>query len=113
MYKFYEKDRKIFARILSDGKASIMFSGDEGFIVKGSKRELLKVGYKKTKKSFEITEKMKYQIEDIIERYNTDKIGILNYTEDYLTKQELTDRKEYFQNLTEEEYEKSLEELKD
>ena len=113
MYKFYKKDGKIYARIFSDGKAVILFDGNEGSIIKGSKRILKKRGYKKTKESFEINEEMKYKIQDILETYKTDKIGILNYTEDYLAKQELKDRQEYFENLSEEEYQKNLEELKD
>lgn len=122
---YINKDKQVIELIHSEPGTCIIIDQEEtlstgtptGRILKIGKRELKKEFNKCSNKNIKRYVKVKplsdEEKKNIIETFNTDKIGILKYTEDYINGSNKLDRKEYFEKLTDEEYEKSLKELQD
>jgi hypothetical protein len=101
--------------IVIDQEESLNSENPVGKIIKYGKKELKK-HYRKLKNNHKyvkmepISEEMK---EYIIESFEVDKIGILEYTEDYIENQKFLDRQEEIQKQTEAERRRLMKELAD
>jgi polyribonucleotide nucleotidyltransferase len=99
--------------IIIEQKETLRTGTPTGKIVRKGKKDLKKI-YKKAKnKNIEVPPVSTTEKEAIIEEFKTDKYGILKHTQSYIEKKKQIDRVEYFENLSDEEYLASLEELKD
>jgi hypothetical protein len=99
--------------IVVDQQDTLMSGNPSGRILRMGKKQFKKTFKKASTKFIKIEPTDEYKKKEIIEHFMTDKFGIMNYTEDYVERMKYTDRKEYFENLSDEEYEKSLEDLAD
>jgi hypothetical protein len=99
--------------IVVDQQDTLMSGNPVGRIIRKGKKQFKKDYKKASPKFIKIEPTDEYKKKEIIEHFMTDKFGIMNYTEDYVERMKYADRKEYFENLSDEEYKKSLEDLAD
>ena len=126
MFLINKKDKTDVIELIDSGpgyciiiqqKESLKTKNPIGKIIKKSKKELKK-DYKKLKDNDKriLFRATKEQKEVILETFETDKIGILQYTEDYINYHKRKEREEeikQLQEMSEEEYRKMLQELAD
>jgi len=122
---YINKDKKVIELIYSEPGICIIIDQEEtlstgtptGRILKIGKRDLKRNFKKCSGKNIQKYVKVKKlgteEKKNIIETFTTDKIGLLNYTEDYIDGSNKLDRKEYFDKLSDEDYRKTLKELQD
>jgi hypothetical protein len=99
--------------IVVDQQDTLMSGNPVGRIIRKGKKQFKKDYKKASPKFVKVEPTNEHQKNEILEQFKTDKIGILNYTEDYVESYKKFDRKEYFEDMSEEEYKKSLEDLAD
>jgi hypothetical protein len=99
--------------IVVDQQDTLMSGNPSGRILRMGKKQFKKTFKKASTKFIKIEPTDEYKKKEIIEHFMIDKFGIMNYTEDYVERMKYADRKKYFGNLSDEEYEKSLEDLAD
>ena len=88
-----------------------------GIVFKGNKKEFKKEFKKASSKQKKIYRDVPQDaLEQVLDIIKTDKYGLVNHTNEYLLKDIEAENeyyKDFHKNMTEEEYEKMLEELKD
>ena len=99
--------------IVVDQQETLKNGTPVGRIIRKGKKEFKKDYKKASTKFVQVDPINEHQKKEIVEQFTNDKIGILSYTEDYVESFKNHDRNEYFENMSEEDYKKSLEEMAD
>lgn len=99
--------------IVIDQRDTLMSGNNVGRLIRMGKKQFKKDFKKASPRFVKIKAVNEYEKQEVIDSILTDKYGIINHTEEYVERKKLADRREYFEDLSDEDYEASLIELAD